>query len=99
MDLCTPTDIGLALRDGRRRLGLSQAQLAESLGKTQAWISEVEAGKGTARLGLVLEALSAVGVRLSTGLAGKPIASPIDDGVPDVRDIRTPPVHRKGHMP
>lgn len=88
MELRTPEDVGIALRMGRKRLGLSQVQLAERLGKTQAWISEVEAGKSTARLGLVIEALAAVGLMLSTDGAPKSAVAPIDDEIPDVRAIR-----------
>ncbi|MGH6946182.1 MAG: helix-turn-helix domain-containing protein [Kiloniellales bacterium] len=64
MHLHTPRDIGAAIREGRRRLGLDQGALAEKVGVSRLWINQVERGKPGASLGLVLRALAAVGVEL-----------------------------------
>lgn len=55
-------DLGLLLRDRRRRLGLTQADVAACIGASRHWVMGIEAGKSTAELGLVLNALSAVGL-------------------------------------
>lgn len=65
MALRTARDIGAVLRERRRQLGLSQATLAERIGVSRLWVSEMEQGKARAELRLVLRALEAVGVRLS----------------------------------
>ena len=62
----SPAEIGKIIATGRRHHKLSQAALAKLLGTTQAWISEIEKGKETAQIGLVLRALRRLGVRLRT---------------------------------
>jgi len=61
-------EIGKIIAAARRHHKLTQAQLAQAIGSTQAWISEVEKGKETAQIGKVLRALSHLGVRLQTGV-------------------------------
>jgi HTH-type transcriptional regulator / antitoxin HipB len=58
----TPADIGALIKDRRRALGLDQAELAERIGVGRLWVNQVERGKPGASFGLVLRALSAVGV-------------------------------------
>ena len=77
-------EIGKIVAAARRHHKLTQAQLAQAIGSTQAWVSEVEQGKETAQIGKVLRALSHLGVRLRTGVvpwsAGKSSA-PAPKGV------------------
>ncbi len=54
----TPADIGRIIRGARIVEGLSQSQLAAKFGTTQSWISEIENGKATAELGMVLKVMS-----------------------------------------
>jgi y4mF family transcriptional regulator len=70
----TATQIGRIIRTARLHRKLSQAELARMLGTTQAWISEVEKGKETAQIGLVLRALNRLGVKLRTDIV--PWATP-----------------------
>jgi len=53
-------DLGLLVKDRRRSLSLSQAELAGRIGASRHWVMAVEAGKPTVELGLVLDALSAL---------------------------------------
>ena len=83
----TAAEIGKIIRAARLRRKLSQAELARLLGTTQAWISEVEKGKDTAQIGLVLRALNRLGVRLRTdagpknaGAAGGSLEKGVDLG-------------------
>jgi y4mF family transcriptional regulator len=62
----TAAEIGKIIRTARLHRKLSQAELARMLGTTQAWVSEVEKGKNTAQIGLVLRALNRLGVKLRT---------------------------------
>ncbi len=41
----TPQDLGRAVRHARRTAGLSQRALAERLGVSQRWLTELETGK------------------------------------------------------
>lgn len=73
-----PEDIGALVRDRRHAIGLSQTDLGLRLNVSRKWISELERGKATAHLGLVLEALKALGVALAAdheGLSDAPIPS------------------------
>lgn len=82
MMLRTPVDIGSAIRDRRRRLGLDQDELAQRVGVSRKWVIDVEKGKPRAEVGLLLRTLDALGLRLSLeadGPAGKNVS---DTAVP-----------------
>jgi HTH-type transcriptional regulator / antitoxin HipB len=64
--LRTPRDVGLLLREGRKRAKLHQADLAKKLGVSRKWVVEAERGNSGAALGTVLRALELVGVRLGS---------------------------------
>ena len=71
-------EVGKIIAAARRHHKLTQAELAQAIGATQTWVSEIENGKETAQIGKVLRALSHLGVRLQTGVvpwsARKPAA-------------------------
>ncbi len=62
MQVRNARDVGLLIKDQRRSLSLSQADLADKIGASRHWVMGVEAGKTTVELGLVLKALSALGL-------------------------------------
>ena len=66
MLLRTPADVGAAIRDRRRQLGLDQASLAKRIGVSRQWVVGIERGRGRAELGLVLRALEALGIPFTT---------------------------------
>jgi HTH-type transcriptional regulator/antitoxin HipB len=74
MYLRTPRDVGLAIRERRRSLGLDQRTLARRVGVGRQWIVEAEKGKRRAELGLILRTLEALGltVRAEPALVGVP---------------------------
>ncbi len=74
MNLRTSTDIGLAIRERRRALGLDQATLARRLNVSRQWIIALERGRDRAPVGLVLRTLSALGLHLRAG--EEPAAAP-----------------------
>ena len=47
-------DLGLYVRDRRRDLGWSQSDLAVAAGVSRPWLSDLEAGKTTAEIGLIM---------------------------------------------
>ncbi len=60
MQVRNPRDLGAVIRGGRRARGWTQAQLAQEMGATRAWVIAIEAGKSSANLGLALRALAAL---------------------------------------
>ena len=66
MRLRTPTDMGLAIRERRRSMGLDQRTLARRAGVSRQWIIEAEKGKRRAEVGLILRTLDALGLALWT---------------------------------
>ncbi len=69
----TPLDIGLAIRERRRELGLNQSELAAKVGVSRQWVVAVERGKPRAELGLVLRVLNVLGVDVWLGDAPAPL--------------------------
>ncbi|MGL6161956.1 helix-turn-helix transcriptional regulator [Microbulbifer sp.] len=61
----TPQQLGQALRTARKRLGLTQSQLALAAGCGVRFIVELEAGKPTVRLESVLRVVAALGGELA----------------------------------
>lgn len=72
MELRTAKDIGLLVRDRRLQLGLSQGALAKRLGASRLWLMQLEAGKPTAQLGMVLAALTDLDVSLDATMPPAP---------------------------
>lgn len=64
------TDLGKAIRVARKRLELTQPQLALATGVGVRFIVDLEAGKPTVQLSLVLRVIEALGGRVM--LAGLP---------------------------
>ncbi|MFL5382171.1 MAG: helix-turn-helix domain-containing protein [Longimicrobiaceae bacterium] len=60
----SPKELAQLVREQRKRKGLSQQKLSELTGVSRQWIIALEQGKPTAELGLVLQALSAIGLRV-----------------------------------
>ena len=65
--------VALALRGLRRREGLSQRGLAQSLGWTQSRVSRLETRAGDMPLDTVQEAVEAAGLELVLMVAGRPV--------------------------
>jgi HTH-type transcriptional regulator/antitoxin HipB len=57
-------DLAAVIRGRRLSLGLSQEQAATRTGVSRQWVSELEKGKPTAELGLVLGVLDALELNL-----------------------------------
>ncbi|MCG7504878.1 helix-turn-helix domain-containing protein [Mesorhizobium retamae] len=89
MFIKTPRDCGALIRSVRRDKGMSQTELARALRTSQGWISEVEAGKPTAEIGMVLKALAILGVSIDAQPTYRPQDSEIKKPSPE--DDDTPP--------
>lgn len=64
MIIRTPRELGHLIRDRRRQAGLTQERLATRIGVSRKWIIDIESGKRTAELTLVLRTLKALGIDL-----------------------------------
>ncbi len=63
--IATSKDFGATLARARKALGLTQRELALSIGVGERFIVELEAGKATAQLGKALAAAKAAGMHLT----------------------------------
>ena len=70
-------DIGSAIAGARKAAGLSQQKLAAIAKTTQAKVSEIESGKETARLSIVLRLIAAAGLTIDLRPAREPVAGTI----------------------
>ncbi len=64
MTIRTPRDLGLIIRDRRHTKGLGQEELARRIGVRRQWVINIEKGKPTAEVGLILKALVTLGLAL-----------------------------------
>lgn len=64
MFITTPRDLGAAIRDRRKQLGLGQAELAARAGVSRQWLIQVEGGKPGVAVGLLLRLLNTLELRL-----------------------------------
>ena len=60
----TPKQIGEAVRQGRKRVGVTQKDLALTSGTGLRFIIDMEKGKPTCQIGKVLTALQTLGIKI-----------------------------------
>lgn len=70
MQIRTSAELGALARDRRREIGWSQLELAERIGTSRSWVSEMENGKERVEIALVLKALHALGLMLDVRSRG-----------------------------
>lgn len=58
----SPETLGAYVRERRRELGRTQHQLAHDANVSRRWLCDLEAGKATAEIGLVLRTVRALGL-------------------------------------
>lgn len=76
MYLRTAHEVGLLVKDQRRKLGWTQADLAGRLGVGRLWVVQLEQGKDTAQIGLVLRALNELRIPMQVDLSTDPYSQP-----------------------
>lgn len=69
MRIKTSIELGLVIRNHRRRLRWSQSELARRADVGRQWLIAVEQGKPGAEIGLILRTLTAMGLALSVAEA------------------------------
>jgi HTH-type transcriptional regulator / antitoxin HipB len=68
----SPSAFGAALRERRRELKLTQDDLALAIGVHRKVIGQLESGKNTVRLEIVLNAARALGLNIGVEARGEP---------------------------
>jgi HTH-type transcriptional regulator / antitoxin HipB len=68
MRVRTPSDLSSLVRGRRRELGWSQSELAQRAGASYRWIVNLEAGKASVHMDMVLAALAALGLALDASV-------------------------------
>lgn len=66
----SPAELGAVIRERRRALGLSQDDLALSIGVNRRVIGQLEGGKQTVRLEIALAAARALGLDVGVEARG-----------------------------
>jgi DNA-binding XRE family transcriptional regulator len=66
----SPTTLGTAIRERRRGLGLTQDDLALSIGVNRKVVGQLESGKETVELGIALRAARALGLDVGVEARG-----------------------------
>lgn len=69
MQIRTPRELGAFVRDARKRRGMTQAQLADRSQVSRTWVVDLEAGKRTLEIGLVMSVLEILGIIIELGQA------------------------------
>lgn len=72
MKVRTATELGALIRERRRALRLDQQSLADKVGVSRQWIVDVEKGKPTVELGLVLRTFEAMSLTINIAEAPGP---------------------------
>jgi y4mF family transcriptional regulator len=67
----SPPELGVAIRERRGELGLTQDDLAASIGVSRKVIGELERGKRTVHVDIVLRAARAVGLNVGVEPRGE----------------------------
>ena len=73
--LSTPGRLSRCVRSLRRRRGWQQADLAAAVGRSQQWVSAVEAGRSDPSLGDVIATLSQLGASITVRRATSPVGA------------------------
>lgn len=67
MNIVSVNDLAASVRQARRKLGWTQAELAERSGVSRDWIIGLEKAKPSQEIALVLRTLKALNLNLSLG--------------------------------
>lgn len=85
-----PEEIGSLIRARRLELGLDQQALADRLGVSRPWVSEIENGKPKVQLQLVLRCMNELQIQIWAGAGiGPPTPGPVpNDLESDSKDLK-----------
>jgi len=84
MQVKTSNDISALIRDRRSHLGWNQQELASRVGVSRLWIIQLEKGKPSAQVGLILRTLRELGIVLDASLPPTPSSKRATAGTVDL---------------
>lgn len=87
MQVKTTSDIGSLIRARRTQLRWSQEELATRVGVSRLWLVQLEKGKPTAQIGLVLRTLKELGLALDASAPSATDPRGTDAGTVDLDRI------------
>jgi len=90
MKIISARDIAALVKQERKKLGWTQAELAMRSGVSRDWVIALEKGKPTLELGLVLRALKALGLSLDA-LSSRDFVKSREDYLSHIDGIRIIP--------
>ena len=64
MRIDTVDDLAATVRERRKQMRLTQEEVARRVGVSRRWVYQLEQGKASAELGLVLRLLQALGLQV-----------------------------------
>lgn len=104
MQIRRPSELGAIIMTVRRHRGLSQEQLAERLGVSRVWLGQVERGKASPRLDLVLRVLNELQINLAAHTSDETPerqqnTAPAAKALIDIDDIADTGLMAKGPRP
>ena len=67
-----PASLGRVIRDTRRALGVTQSDLALSVGVGVRFVVDIEKGKLTAQIGKAMQVLAALGIVMQVVVPDRP---------------------------
>jgi HTH-type transcriptional regulator / antitoxin HipB len=76
MQIRRPEELGAVIMSVRRARGLNQAEMAKHLGVSRVWLGQVERGKASLRLDLVLRVLNELQITLTLATGDEPTPHP-----------------------
>lgn len=79
MQLRTMPDVGVCVRERRQQRGWTQAEFADRVGVSRAWVVRLEKGAPRLEAYLVLDALAALGASLTVSEAQAQASDSDDD--------------------
>ena len=84
MHIRRPEDLAAAVRDARHKQSMTQVELASRLEVNREWVSRLESGEPGVSLGLVLRALTILGLAVRIDMPNE-IAGPAAKPPPSTR--------------
>jgi y4mF family transcriptional regulator len=73
-----PKELGSLIKHVRTRRGLTQADLAMQVGASRKWIIDLESGKRTTDLSLVMRTLNVLGIALDAHERSEATSNEVD---------------------
>lgn len=86
----TPREIGAFVKETRRLKGLTQATLAARAGVSRSWLVSFEAGKRSLEIGLALDVLGNLDIRLDLQRVGESLSGHAKAETSAKGDLRIP---------